>query len=108
MKKINSRKNPVFFNTEVGRLLDEWVIYECRNFSKSTRDNYISKARRIDRYFKKTKLINICHDKIIKYSIYQARNYANKTINETFIVLRAIFKRARRQGLIDLDPMAEI
>lgn len=108
MKKTNSRKNPVFYNTEIGKLLEEWFFYECGNLSSSTRNNYVSKARIIDRYFKKIKLKNIDHDRIIKYVMYQGREYSNKTINETFIVLRGIFKRARRQRLIDFDPMAEI
>ncbi len=108
MTKNNARKNPVFFNTEVGRLLEEWFAFDALNFSKSTRDNYVSKARIIDRYFKKIKLKDIDHDRMIRYTIYLQRNYSNKTINETYIVLRAIFKRARRQRLIDVDPMVEI
>ncbi|MFA0026330.1 phage integrase SAM-like domain-containing protein, partial [Vibrio sp. 10N.261.49.A5] len=64
-----------------------------------------SKAGKLKKYFKKRLIKDVNHSDIHDLITSFHRKYSNKSINEFLIILRAVFKRAMRDGVIERDPM---
>ncbi|WP_261816979.1 tyrosine-type recombinase/integrase [Vibrio gallicus] len=75
-------------------------------FQKSTFTSYQSKTNYLVRYFGRKKIRTINHSGVQKLIIELHNVYRNKTINEFFTILRAVFNAAEKDGVIDRSPMA--
>ncbi|WP_309245339.1 tyrosine-type recombinase/integrase [Vibrio mediterranei] len=64
-----------------------------------------SKATTLKKRFAKGLIHTITHSDIHNVISKLHRRYKNKTINEFLTILRAVFSRAQRDGLITLNPM---
>lgn len=75
-------------------------------FQTSTFKSYKSKADYLARYFGRKHLKNVNHLAMQKLIAHLHEKYNNKTINEYFTVLRAVFNGAVANSEIPSNPMA--
>ncbi|NOH82548.1 site-specific integrase [Vibrio sp. 03-59-1] len=64
-----------------------------------------SKASKLKKLFRRRAIQDINHSDIHDAIGKLHKRYKNKTINEFLTILRAVFSRAQRDGLITLNPM---
>ena len=63
------------------------------------------KANKLARYFGSTSIDAVRHSYIIEMLDELHECYSNKSINEFLTILRAVFLRAERDGVVDRNPM---
>ena len=63
------------------------------------------KANKLTRYFGSTPIDAVRHSDIIEMLDELHERYSNKSINEFLTILRAVFLRAERDGVVDRNPM---
>jgi len=71
----------------------------------STLNSETCKAKKIIKLIGKHAINSICHSEIIQLRQKLHKSYANKSINEFYIILRAVFNNAFRDGVIIRNPM---
>ncbi len=74
----------------------------------STYVSECSKVKNLVNFFGKKKIRSINQSDIKKWKIKNHRRFSNKTINEHFSILRAIFACALSDGVLDRNPMVGI
>ncbi len=91
--------------TSVNVVIDKFIESRVHTVAPSTLRSDRSKAGKLKKYFKKCLITDVSHSGIHDLIISFHRKYSNKSINEFLIILRAVFKRAIRDGIIARDPM---
>ncbi len=93
--------NPTLVNV----VIDKFIESRVHTVAPSTLRSDRSKAEKLKKYFKKRLITEVRHSDIHDLITSFHRKYSNKSINEFLIILRAVFKRAMRDGIIVRDPM---
>lgn len=88
--------------------INQYIEFRQHTVAPSTLRADKSKARKLARYFARRSLADVTHSDIQHIINRLHLRYKNKTINEYLTILRAVFKRAKRDGLIEIDPMEGI
>lgn len=96
--------NPTLVNV----VIDKFIESRVHTVAPSTLRADRSKAGKLKKCFKKCLITNVSHSDIHDLINSFHRCYSNKSINEFLIILRAVFKRAMRDGIIERDPMEGI
>ncbi len=86
-------------------IIDKFIETRVHTVAPSTLRADKSKAGKLKKYFKKRLIRDVNHSDIHDLITSFHRRYSNKSINEFLIILRAVFKRAMRDGIIERDPM---
>jgi integrase len=92
----------------VSHYVEQYLSSRTHEVAPSTLCSERSKASKIIKLIGKRRIDSVTHSDIIQLRQKLHKRYANKTINEFFIILRAIFNYALRDGLITRNPMAGI
>lgn len=91
--------------TPMGAALADWLNTKSLEVSETTMKGYRSKAKLIDKHFKRQELCAIKPRDVREFiEKLHKRGYSNKTINEYLIVLRGVFKRLVEDEEIFRDP----
>ncbi|MFC1503535.1 site-specific integrase [Pseudomonadota bacterium] len=86
-------------------LLEEYRIEKSPN----TVESLESKARRIIKRFGKRQIASIVQSDIRRFKVKMHKEgLKNKTINEHYTLLRAVFRCAMEDGVITVNPMEGI
>ena len=93
--------NPTLVNV----IIDKFIESRVHTVAPSTLRSDKSKAAKLKRYFRKHLIKDVIHSDIHDLITSYHRHYSNKSINEFLIILRAVFKRAQRDGVIERNPM---
>lgn len=92
-------------DTQMGQAIADWLDSKCYELSSTTMRGYCSKAKLIDKHFKRRDPSSIkprCVREFLQKLLH--RGYSNKTINEYLIVLRGVFQRLLEDEEISKDP----
>ncbi|MEZ8719300.1 tyrosine-type recombinase/integrase [Vibrio splendidus] len=92
-------------STLVNVIIDKFIESRVHTVAPSTLRSDRCKAGKLKKYLKKRLITEIRHSDIHDLITSFHRRYSNKSINEFLIILRAVFKRAIRDGIIERDPM---
>ncbi|QSP94021.1 site-specific integrase [Marinobacter salinisoli] len=94
-----------FSATPIGAALVDWLNNKSLELSETTVKGYRSKAKLIDKHFKRQELCSI-RPRCVRGFIEKLhkRGYSNKTINEYLIVLRGVFRGLVEDEEIPKDP----
>ncbi|OBT09277.1 hypothetical protein A9267_09830 [Shewanella sp. UCD-FRSSP16_17] len=85
-----------------------YLSFRRINSAPSTFNSERSKAAKLSALIGRQAIDSIRHSDILKLIEKLDKTYSNKTINEFFIILRAVFTYALRDGLIHQNPMEGI
>ncbi|HCG8425517.1 site-specific integrase [Vibrio parahaemolyticus] len=88
--------------------IDKNVDFRKHTVAPSTLRADKSKAQKLKAYLPNRPVGEFTHSDIHDIVNKLHRRYKNKTINEYLSILRAVFKRAKRDGVIEIDPMEGI
>ncbi|NOI92047.1 site-specific integrase [Vibrio splendidus] len=92
----------------VKEAINKHIEFRQHTVAPSTLRADKSKSRKLVRYFVHRSVADVTHSDIQCIINRLHRRYKNKTINEYLTILRAVFKRAKRDGAINIDPMEGI
>ncbi|EHC05382.1 integrase [Shewanella baltica OS625] len=94
-------------NQTVTHFIEAYLSYRLIKAAPSTLRSERSKAKKLGMLIGKRPISAVTHSDILMLiqTLSTKSKYANKTINEFLIILRAIFNRAKRDGLIVNNPM---
>lgn len=88
--------------------VDEYLNERCFSVSPSTLRSETSKVRNIKKILGRRNVDSVFHSDIRKIILKWHKRFSNKTINAHLTILRAVFQRAMRDGLIMRNPMEGI
>lgn len=88
--------------------VDDYLNERCFSVSPSTLRSEKSKVRNIKKIMGRRNVDSVFHSDIRKIILKWHKRFSNKTINAHLTILRAIFERAMRDGLIMRNPMEGI
>lgn len=105
-QKLKSKRRLITFSDFV----DLFKLSVRNSHQKSTRNADNSKLNQLNGYFGEYDIAEINHVDIIEWIAYveDEKQYVNKTINEYFRLLRAVFNIAVNNGNMPKSPMAGI
>ena len=92
----------------VNDYINQYLVTRSFNAAPSTFISEKSKANRLKKYFKNSLVADVRHSDILVLKNWLEPKYANKTINEFLIILRAVFKMVVLDGVLALNPMEGI
>jgi len=92
----------------VNNYIDQYLVTRSFKAAPSTFVSEKSKANKLKKRFKNSIISNVCHSDILSLLNKLQPIYANKTINEFLIILRAVFNTAERDGVLLRNPMTGI
>lgn len=94
-------------NLTVTHFIEAYLSYRLIKAAPSILRSERSKAKKLVMLIGKRPISAVTHSDILMLiqTLSTKSKYANKTINEFLIILRAIFNRAKRDGLIVNNPM---
>ena len=110
MKRNTKRLQPFtraegISDTQMGQAIADWLDSKAYELSYTTMRGYCSKAKFIDKHFKRRDPLSIkprCVREFLQRLL--RRGYSNKTVNEYLIVLRGVFQRLLEDEEISQDP----
>ncbi|MDV7106370.1 site-specific integrase [Vibrio sp. TH_r3] len=88
--------------------MNKYIEFRQHTVAPSTLRADKSKERKFVNYFARRSVTDATHSDIQGIINRLHRRYKNKSINEYLTTLRAVFKREKRDGLIEIDPMEDI
>ncbi|GGP73546.1 site-specific integrase [Shewanella algicola] len=89
----------------VSNYVKQYLSSRTHEVAPSTLRSERCKASKIIKLFGQRYIDSVTHSDIIQLRQKLHKSYANKSINEFYIILRAIFNNAFRDGLITRNPM---
>ncbi|MDP5145273.1 site-specific integrase [Shewanella sp. ULN5] len=92
----------------VNHFLETYLSYREITSAPSTFRSERSKATKLSKLVGERAISSVTYSDILQLIQKLHTQYANKTINEFLIILRAIFKYAQNDGVIPNNPMEEI
>lgn len=92
----------------VNNYIEQYLVTRSFKAAPSTFVSEKSKANELKRRFKNSVISDVRHSDILSLLNKLQPKYANKTINEFLIILRAVFNTAERDGVLLRNPMAGI
>ncbi|WP_065678644.1 tyrosine-type recombinase/integrase [Vibrio atlanticus] len=93
--------NPTLVNV----VIDKFIESRVHTVAPSTLRSDRSKSGKLKNHFKKRLIKDVNHSDIHDLIISFHYRYSNKSINEFLTILRAVFKRAQRDGAIERNPV---
>ncbi|MGI2024511.1 site-specific integrase [Shewanella glacialipiscicola] len=85
--------------------VEQYLSSRKHEVAPSTLNSETCKAKKVIKLVGKHAINSLCHSDIIQLRQKLHKSYANKSINEFYIILRAIFNNAFRDGVITRNPM---
>ncbi|WP_318488404.1 tyrosine-type recombinase/integrase [Photobacterium leiognathi] len=84
---------------------EQYLSERVYDVAKSTLRSETSKVKTLNKLIGKHKVADIRHSDIKQLLVKLHERYSNKTINDHLTILRAVFLRVFRDGVIALNPM---
>jgi integrase len=99
------KRGDAISDTELGRIINDWLTSKSLEVSVTTMRGYRSKAKLIDKHFK-TKGLTALKPRFVREFLEKLirRGYSNKSVNEYLIVLRGVCGRLLEDEVIEQDP----
>lgn len=92
----------------INHSIDAYLSFKQIKAAPSTFNSERSKAFKLKELIGKRPVSAVTHSDILQLIQTLDAQYANKTINEFLIILRAVFNRALRDGVITQNPLTDI
>jgi integrase len=107
-KRPQSRKGLVMQDLSIKFYVQQYLSSRKYEVAPSTLRSERCKASKIIKLIGQRYIDSVTHSDIIKLRQKLHKSYVNKSINEFYIILRAIFNNAYRDGVLTRNPMEGI
>lgn len=97
-------------NRTVSRGVEMWLDVKSETIADETYNGYKAKAEHVKEYFKERRIrsIKLNDVTLFRRHLREIVGLSTKTINDVFTPLRQVFAQAKRDGIIQLDPLESV
>lgn len=97
-------------NRTVTSAVDMWIEVKTETIADETLVGYKAKAEHVKEYFKERRIrsVRINDITLFRRHLRETVGLSTKTINDVFTPLRQAFAQAKRDGIIQIDPLESV